>query len=243
MELTDKVVLITGATRGIGAACALAFASAGAKLVLHGRKELTPTVKEALAAQGADYRFIAADMADPAEVATLAEAAWAAYGHLNVLVNNAGIVSDKLLTGMKLADFDRVVNVDLRGPFVLIQALMKKFNRQRAGAIINLASVVGLHGNLGQANYAAAKAGLIGLTKTVAREGARRGIRANAIAPGMIASDMTAALSERVQETLRDEVPLKRFGRPEEVAQAARFLAENDYVTGQVLVVDGGMTI
>lgn len=243
MELTDKVVLITGATRGIGAACALAFASAGAKLVLHGRKELTPTVKEALAAQGADYRFIAADMADPAEVATLAEAAWAAYGHLDVLVNNAGIVSDKLLTGMKLADFDRVVNVDLRGPFVLIQALMKKFNRQRAGAIINLASVVGLHGNLGQANYAAAKAGLIGLTKTVAREGARRGIRANAIAPGMIASDMTAALSERVQETLRDEVPLKRFGRPEEVAQAARFLAENDYVTGQVLVVDGGMTI
>lgn len=243
MELKDKVVLITGATRGIGAACALAFAGAGAKLVLHGRRELPSAIKEKLDVAGADYRFLAADMADPEAVVKLASAAWAAYGHLDVLVNNAGIVSDKLLTGMKLAEFDRVVAVDLRGPFVLIQALMKQFNHQRAGAIINLASVVGLHGNLGQANYAAAKAGLIGLTKTVAREGARRGVRANAIAPGMIASDMTGALSERVRETIRDGVPLKRFGRPEEVAQAALFLAQNDYVTGQILVVDGGMTI
>lgn len=243
MDLKDKVVLITGATRGIGAACAVAFAAAGAKLVLHGRTTLGPAVQAALDQRGADYQFLTADMADPTAVAQLADDAWAAYGHLDVLINNAGMVKDKLFTGMQLTDFDQVIDVDLRGPFVLMQALMKRFNHQRSGVIINLASVVGLHGNLGQANYAAAKAGLVGLTKTVAREGARRGVRANAIAPGMIASDMTKALSDRVQESLKAQVPLKRFGQPAEVASAALFLAQNDYVTGQVVVVDGGMTI
>ena len=143
-------------------------------------------------------------------MAQLAKEAWDAYGHIDVLVNNAGITRDRLIGGMKVADFDQVIAVNLRGPFLLIKALIKKFNKQRSGAIINLASVVGLHGNAGQANYSASKAGIVGLTKTVAREGAMRGIRCNAIAPGMIASDMTAALSERVQEGIVEQIPLHR---------------------------------
>ena len=144
---------------------------------------------------------------------------------------------------MNQADFDSVINVNLRSPFLLTQALLKKMYKQQHGCFINLASVVGLHGNIGQANYAASKAGIIGLTKTTAREGALRGIRCNAIAPGMIQSDMTAALSSRAQQQILNQIPANRFGTVNEVAQSAVFLAQNDYITGQTIVVDGGMTI
>ncbi|WP_296111310.1 3-oxoacyl-[acyl-carrier-protein] reductase [uncultured Limosilactobacillus sp.] len=243
MELKDKVVLITGSSRGIGAATALAFAKAGSKVILNARHELPSELTDELTALHTEYTFLQADVADPDTIKDFAQTAWDAYGHVDVLVNNAGITRDKLMIGMKLDDFDQVINVNLRGPFMLTQAILKKMNKQRSGSIVNLASVVGLHGNAGQANYAASKGGIIGLTKTVAQEGAMRGIRCNAIAPGMIESDMTAVLSDKVKEQLLSQIPLKRLGNPEEVAQAALFLAQNDYVTGQVIVVDGGMTI
>lgn len=243
MELKNKVVLITGGTRGIGAQTALAFAKAGSRVIINARHEMPAELEKQLTSLGATPTFLPADIADPEAAAQLAKDAWAKYSGIDVLVNNAGINKDKLLIGMKTSDFDDVMNVNVRGPFVLTKALLKKMYKQRSGAIINLASVVGLHGNDGQANYAASKAAIIGLTKTVAREGALRGIRCNAVAPGMIASDMTAKLSDRVQKTIKSQIPLGRFGKPEEVAQTILFLAQNDYVTGQTFVVDGGMTI
>ena len=237
MELTNKTVLITGSSRGIGAATALAFAKAGSRVILNARHELPASLKQQLDELGTEYCFL------PGDVRELTKTAWEKFGGIDVLINNAGITRDRLLIGMKTADFDEVLQVNLKGPFLMIQALLKKMYKQRAGVIINLASVVGLHGNAGQANYAASKAGIIGLTKTVAREGALRGIRCNAIAPGMIASDMTAAMPQKAQDQILASLPLKRFGEPAEIAQTALFLAQNDYVTGQTIVVDGGMTI
>lgn len=239
MELKDKVVLVTGSTRGIGLAIAENFLAAGAKVILNGRGEALP---ETVTLDG-DYAYVSGDLGTVAGAKQLAKDALAVYGQVDILVNNAGINQDKLFVGMKDEAIDQVLAVDLRGPIALTQALFKQMLKARAGVIINLASVVGLHGNAGQANYAAAKAGLVGFTKTIAREGALRGVRANAIAPGMIESAMTAALSERVQAQIKGEIPLNRLGQPAEVAQAARFLVENDYVTGQTIVVDGGMTI
>ena len=244
MDLKEKVVLVTGSTRGIGAATALAFAAAGSRLILNGRGADLPTdLKEQLDELGADYAFLAADLADPTAVKQFAADAWDQFGQIDVVVNNAGITDDKLLVGMKPTDFDQVIDVNLRGPFLLTAALLKKMYKRRQGCFINLASVVGLHGNAGQANYAASKAGIVGLTKTTAREGALRGIRCNAIAPGMIKSAMTDQLSPRIQKQLVDQIPLKRLGTTNEIAQTAIFLAQNDYVTGQTIVVDGGMTI
>lgn len=243
MELKNKVVLITGGTRGIGAQTALAFAKAGSRVIINARHEMPSDLDQQLTDLGAQPTFLPADLSDPEAAEKLAKDAWAKYQQIDVLVNNAGINKDKLLIGMKTSDFDDVMNVNVRGPFVLTKAILKKMYKQRSGAIINLASVVGLHGNAGQANYAASKAAIIGLTKTVAREGAMRGIRCNAVAPGMIKSDMTAKLSDRVQKQIKSQIPLGRFGQPEEVAQTIMFLAQNDYVTGQTFVVDGGMTI
>lgn len=243
MDVKDKVVLVTGSTRGIGQATAMAFLQAGSKVIFHGRHPLSPEEQQQLDSLNADYTFLTADLSQPDEVQQLADDAWRAYGHVDVVVNNAGMNDDKLLIAMKQADFDRVINVNLRGPFLLTKALLKKMYKQRSGCFVNIASVVGLHGNAGQANYAASKAGIIGLTKTVAREGALRGIRCNAVAPGMIESDMTAALSERNQKRILDQIPLNRLGKTNEVAQAVLFLAQNDYMTGQTIVVDGGMTI
>lgn len=244
MELTDKVVFITGSTRGIGAAIAEEFAKAGSRLILNGRQEELPEDLAAkLSSLNADYRYIKGDIADEDAVKELASQAWKAYGNIDILVNNAGVTNDKLMMGMKVSDFDKVVNVNLRGTFMITQPLFKKMLKQRQGCIINMASVVGLHGNAGQANYAASKAGIVGLTKTIAQEGAMRGIRCNAIAPGMIDSDMTAALSDRVKEQILNRIPLNRLGDPTEIAKTAKFLAENDYLTGQTIVVDGGMTI
>ncbi|MDO4603603.1 MAG: 3-oxoacyl-ACP reductase family protein [Limosilactobacillus ingluviei] len=240
MELQNKVALITGSTRGIGLAIAQEFLAAGAKVILNGRGDLPAEVADNLSG---DFQYVAGDLGTDEGIAQVAHAALAAYGQIDILVNNAGITRDKLLLGMKPADFDAVLAVDLRAPMLLTQLVFKKMLKQRAGVVINLASVVGLHGNAGQANYAAAKAGLVGFTKTLAREGAARGVRANAIAPGMIDSAMTQALSEKIQAQLIAEIPLHRLGQPNEIAHAARFLVENDYVTGQTMVVDGGMTM
>ena len=227
MELTNKTVLITGSSRGIGAATALAFAKAGSRVILNARHELPASLKQQLDELGTEYCFLPGDVSDEHVVKELTKTAWEKFGRIDVLINNAGITRDRLLIGMKTADFDEVLQVNLKGPFLMIQALLKKMYKQRAGVIINLASVVGLHGNAGQANYAASKAG----------------IRCNAIAPGMIASDMTAAMPQKAQDRILASLPLKRFGEPAEIAQTALFLAQNDYVTGQTIVVDGGMTI
>lgn len=243
MELKNQVALVTGSSRGIGAATAEAFLKAGYRVILNGRHELTAEQKSRLEGIGGQFVYLKGDLAKPDEVSQLAKEAWDAFGQVDILVNNAGINRDKLFIGMNQADFDDVIAVNLRGPFLLSKLVLKKMYKQRRGSIINLASVVGIHGNAGQANYAASKAGVIGLTKTIAREGALRGIRCNAIAPGMIASEMTAKLSDKVKKQVSGQIPLQRFGKPEEVAQTALFLAQNDYITGQVIVVDGGMTI
>lgn len=244
MELKNKVVFVTGSSRGIGAATALLFANHGCRVILNGRHEELPSdLNEQLQASGTEYTYLKGDIADEESVKQLAEDAWNVYDGIDILVNNAGVTKDKLLIGMKQADFDTVINVNLRGTFMLTQQIVKKMFKQRSGSIINLASVVGIHGNAGQANYAASKAAIIGLTKTIAQEGALRGIRCNAVAPGMIKSDMTVALSEHVQKQILDQIPLKRLGLPEEVADTIKFLATNDYITGQTVVVDGGMTM
>jgi 3-oxoacyl-[acyl-carrier protein] reductase len=242
MELKDKVVFITGSTHGIGAAMAIAFAKQGAKLILNGRKELSEDLKNALEQENVEYQYLQADLTQ-VDLDELSKKAWDLFGQIDILVNNAGLAKDKMFIGMHEADFEKVLNLDLKVPFFLSKAVMKKMNKQRSGVIINLSSVVGLHGNAGQANYAAAKAGLIGLTKSIAREGALRSIRVNAIAPGMIDTEMTQKLSDRVKKNILEQIPLGRFGLAEEVAQGAVFLAQNDYVTGQTIVVDGGMTI
>jgi 3-oxoacyl-[acyl-carrier protein] reductase len=244
MELKNKVAFITGSSRGIGAATALLFARSGCRVILNGRHdELPAELVTALNETGTEYTYIKGDIADDTAVKQLAKDAWNTYDGIDILVNNAGITRDKLLIGMKPVDFDDVINVNLRGTFMLTQRVLKKMFKQRSGSIINLASVVGLHGNAGQANYAASKAAIIGLTKTVAQEGALRGIRCNAVAPGMIKSDMTAALSDHVQKQILEQIPLKRLGLPGEVAETIKFLAANDYITGQTVVVDGGMTM
>ena len=240
MDLQNKRVLVTGSTQGIGAAVALAFAQKGCQVLLNGRREELPEeIADQLRETGADYQYFSADVSDEAAVKQL----FKAIGDVDIIVNNAGITRDQILIGMKLADFDQIIKVNLRSTFMLTQRALKKMLQKRSGAIINMASIVGLHGNAGQANYAASKAGVIALTQTAAKEAAGRGVRVNAIAPGMIASQMTAVLPAEVKEQAVKQVPLARFGNPEEVAQAAVFLAENDYVTGQTLVVDGGMTI
>lgn len=244
MDLQNKSVLVTGSTRGIGRATALAFAQKGSRVIINGRHAAMPAdLQEELDALGAEYKYLPADISQEDQVKALVKESAKAYGSLDVVVNNAGIARDQLIIGMKMSDFDAVVQVNLRGTFMVLQKAMKQMFRQKSGVIINLASVVGLRGNLGQANYAAAKAGVIGLTKTGAKEGARRGVRVNAIAPGMIESDMTKQLSAAVKDAALKEIPLGRFGQAAEAAQAAVFLAENDYVTGQTIVVDGGMTI
>ena len=209
MELKDKVVFITGSTQGIGAAMAVAFVRQGAKLIVNGRKqELPKDLKDALDKENADYRYLSADLAQD-NLEEIGKTAWNLFGKIDVLINNAGQAKDKMFIGMHDADFEEVLNLDLKVPFFLSKAIMKRMNKERSGVIINLSSVVGLHGNVGQANYAAAKAGLIGFTKSIAREGALRNIRVNAIAPGLIDTEMTQKLSERVKKNILEQIPLK----------------------------------
>jgi len=241
-DFTGKTVLVTGSSRGIGLAIAKAFDAAGANLILHARSEIQA---ETLAEFQHDVQVLQFDIAD----ATATEASLKAlykqenFQGIDILVNNAGITKDQLAMGLTPEDFAQVVNVNLNGTFNVTQPVFKKMIRQKHGVIINLSSVVGLMGNMGQTNYAASKAGIIGLTKSLAKEGARRHIRVNAIAPGMIVSDMTAALSEATQAEILKNIPLARFGQVDEIAQTALFLAENDYITGQTITVDGGLYI
>ncbi len=241
MKLTDKTAIITGASRGIGEAIARNFAQAGANLVLNARHEFPENLIKELEDYGHGVVTVLGSVDDPTTGDQLVAAALDQFGSVDVLVNNAGITDDMLAMRMKPASFAKVVQVNLDGTFYVTQPAFKKMLKARAGVIINLASVVGLTGNIGQANYAASKAGIIGLTKTLAREGAMRGVRVNAIAPGMIATDMTAALSQSSQDQILAEIPLKRFGQPEEIAHTARFLVENAYITGQTVTVAGGL--
>ena len=243
MELKNKNVFVTGSTRGIGLAVAHKFASLGANVVLNGRSEIS----EDLLAQFADYGVtvvgISGDISNGEDAKRMVAEAIEKLGSVDVLVNNAGITNDKLMLKMSEEDFERVLKINLTGAFNMTQAVLKPMTRARSGAIINISSVVGLMGNAGQANYAASKAGLIGLTKSIAREVAARNVRVNAVAPGFIESDMTEVLSDKVKDAMKGQIPMKRFGMPEEIATATQFLAEQEYMTGQVLTIDGGVSM
>lgn len=242
MDFSNQTVLVTGSSRGIGLAVAHAFDQAGANLILHGRSPLKEEVINSFSKKPRTLQFDIAD-GEAAEAALKALYKEGDFDGIDILVNNAGITKDQLTMGMKLEDFAAVVNTNLTGTFNVTQPVFKKMIRQKHGVIINMASVVGQMGNIGQANYAASKAGVIGLTKSLAKEGARRNIRVNAIAPGMIVSDMTDALSDKAREAILNEIPLSRFGTVEDVADVALFLAGNDYITGQTITVDGGLYI
>ena len=242
MDLTGKNVLVTGSSRGLGAAIATKFAENGANVILNARHEPSELIQQ-IKALGVQVWFIQADISNPRDIEEMVHQLDDHQIDVDVLVNNAGINRDKLMIGMREKDFDDVVNTNLIGTFRVTQPLFKRMLKRRTGVIINMASVVGEHGNIGQANYAASKAGVIGFTKTVAQEGALRGVRCNAIAPGMIASSMTAAIDEKRQKEIKERIPLKRLGTAEEVAQTALFLAQNDYLTGEVINVDGGMAM
>ncbi len=245
-KLQDKVALITGASRGIGRAIAEKLASEGADLVLCDlQKEWLAEVEQAIAAMGRKSISIAVDVKDSQAVQMAVEAAMNAFGKIDVLVNNAGITKDTLLVRMSDADWDEVIAVNLRGTFLFTRAVGKIMMKQRSGAIVNIASIIGLIGNAGQCNYAASKAGVIALTKSAAKELASRNVRVNAVAPGFIQTKMTDALPEQVRQKMLEAIPMARFGLPEDVANAVLFLSEpaSSYITGQVLNISGGMVM
>lgn len=244
--LEGKVAVVTGAGRGIGRAIALRFAAEGADVVCVSRTaENSAKAAEEVRALGRRAWAHAVDVSDAQAVEAVATAILAETGRVDILVNNAGVTRDGLLMRMSEADWDAVLDTNLKGAFLVTRAFTRPLLKQRAGRIINVASVIGLIGNAGQCNYAASKAGLIGLTKSVAREFASRGITCNAIAPGFITTDMTSVLAEDLKAELLKRIPLNGFGEAEDIAQAALYLAGpgGRYVTGQVLVVDGGMVM
>lgn len=243
MEIKGKNIFITGSTRGIGLAMAHQFASLGANIVLNGRSAISDDLVASFADYGVTVVAISGDVSEASDAKRMVSEAIEHLGSVDVLVNNAGITNDKLMLKMTEEDFERVLKINLTGAFNMTQTVLKPMSKARQGAIINVSSVVGLTGNIGQANYAASKAGLIGFTKSVAREVAARNVRVNAIAPGFIESDMTDVLSEKMQEQILGQIPMKRIGKAQEVAQLASFLAGQDYITGQVIAIDGGMTM
>lgn len=247
MHLAGKVALITGASRGIGQAVALEMARAGADIAVNysGSEAAAQATVDQVKALGRKAIMVKANVADADEVAEMVEAVQAEFGHIDILVNNAGITRDTLLMRMKDSDWDDVININLKGVYLVTKAVSKLMMKQRSGRIINMSSVVGVTGNAGQANYSASKAGVIGFTKTCAKELASRGILVNAIAPGFIHTDMTDVLPDKVKEATLAAIPLHRMAEPKEVASVAVFLASEyaSYITGQVLNVDGGMVM
>lgn len=241
--MKDKTVIVTGGAKGIGKAIALKFAGEGANIVLNYRSTSPEAVKSEIEEMGVKCLTVQADVSRAEEAQKLVDAAIAEFGGVDVLVNNAGITRDTLLMRMSEDDFDAVIDTNLKGCFNMMKAVNKIMMKQRSGAIINMSSVIGLAGNVGQVNYAASKAGVLGMTYSVAKELAARNITCNAIAPGMIATDMTDVLSDKMKDQILANIPLKRFGQPEEIADAALFLAKAKYITGQVITVDGGMVI
>ncbi len=245
--LKGKVALITGASRGIGRAVALAMAREGADiaLVYASNEEAAQQTRQQIESQGVCARCYRCDVSSFEETARITEQVLKDFGGVDILVNNAGITRDGLIFQMKEEDFDRVIDTNLKGAFHMIKHLYRNFIRKRAGRIINIASVAGLMGNAGQANYAAAKAGMIGLAKTTAKELAGRGITCNVVAPGFVDTDMTGKLPEQVLSAAQQAIPLKRMGTPEEIAAVCAFLASEEagYITGAVIPVDGGLNM
>ncbi|HLT31992.1 MAG TPA: 3-oxoacyl-[acyl-carrier-protein] reductase [Myxococcaceae bacterium] len=244
-DFKDKVVLVTGGSRGIGRACVLAFAKRGAQVVFSyaGNEQAANETVAQARELGAEVQAIRFDVADPEACASAVDGILKSHGRLDVLVNNAGISIDGLVMRFKDADFDRVIDTNLKGAWALCRAVSRPMMKQKGGAIINLTSVVGEMGNAGQSVYAASKAGLIGVTKALARELASRNIRVNAVSPGFIGTDMTDALPEDTKARMMESIPLGRLGSGDDVAQSVLFLASDaaGYVTGEVLKVNGGM--
>ena len=247
MNFKDKTAVVTGGSRGIGRAIAIELARGGANVVIcyAGNEKAANETVAACWELGAKALAVRCDVADAAQVQNLMDAAVKEFGTIHILVNNAGITRDNLLMRMSEADFDAVLDANLKGAFLCMKAVYRTMMRQRYGRIVSISSVVGLRGNAGQMNYAASKAGIIGLTKSMAKELASRGVTANAVAPGFIETDMTAALPENAKSAMLATIPAARLGQAEDVARAVAFLASEEagYITGQVLAVDGGMAM
>lgn len=247
MYLDGKCVIVTGASRGIGKAIALALAGAGAHVLVNyaGRAQAAEETAGQIRAMGRRALVCQADVADPNQVQAMMDLALKEFGRIDILVNNAGITRDNLILRMKEADWDAVLDINLKGAFNCIKAVARPMVKAKGGRIINVSSVVGLYGNPGQANYAAAKAGLIGLTKAMAKELGSRGITVNAVAPGYIMTEMTEQINPEAKAKLQESIALSRLGKPEDVAAVVAFLAGEaaGYVTGQVIEVDGGMVM
>jgi len=247
MDLSDRVAIVTGSGRGIGRAIALRLAEAGATVVVNdvGEPEPAESVAEEIRAMNRPSMAILADVSVSSEVASLVETVRATYGKIDIMVNNAGIARDQLVVRMSDEDWDKVLQIDLRSVFLCTRAVLRDMLKQRWGRIINITSIAGIVGNPGQANYASAKAGIIGFTRTIAKEVASRGITTNAVAPGLIDTGITHQLQESQREELKKHIPLGYLGAPSDIAEAVAFLASEEarYITGQVLSVDGGMAI
>jgi 3-oxoacyl-[acyl-carrier protein] reductase len=247
MRFENQVAVVTGAGRGIGHAIAVRLAKEGARVASVSRTEANAekTASEINGLRADAAKAYAVDVADQAAVQKAAAEIFEDFGRVDILVNNAGVTRDGLSMRMSMDDWDTVLNTNLKGAFNFTQAVMRPMIKQRSGRIINISSIAGLTGNAGQANYAASKAGLIGLTKTLARELASRGITVNAVAPGLIETDMTTVLSDEIRQSILQKVPLGKLGEPEDIAGAVAYLAsaEAKYITGQVLTVDGGMVM